>query len=136
MLSQFRSFWPGSSSGPASSTATTVPAASAAVSWPAAVMPTTSVIAAKSATESRPTRLRRATVQSCVSLPWFSLVSLFGNIHPLLLAPHVSTHGGRIDHRSHRADAPSRAPHPYVVFRSSFWVGGGRTPDYPSGHYI
>src|ERR671911_452888 len=135
MLSQFRSFWPGSSSAPASSTATTVPAASAAVSCPAAVMPTTSVIAAKSATESRRTRLRRATVQSCVSLLWVSLVSLFGNIHPLLLAPHVSTHGGRIDHRSHPGDAPPAAPHSYVGFGWSFRVGarGRMRSPYPGG---
>src|SRR5918994_6066805 len=89
MLSQFRSFWPGSSSAPASSTATTVPAASAIESCPAAVMPTTSVVAASSATERRLTRLRRAAAPSCVSLLWVSVVSLFGNIHPLLVGPRA-----------------------------------------------
>ena len=49
------------------------------------------------------------------TLLWVSLVSLFGNIHPLLFDPRGS-HGGRIHHRSHRGDAPRDAPHPEVVF--------------------
>src|SRR5918993_1165347 len=135
MLSQFRSFWPGSSSAPASSTATTVPAASATESCPAAVMPTTSVIAARSRTESRLTRLRRVAVQSCVSLLWVSLVSLFGNIHPLLLDPRAAGAEAALITALILGTPPLPPPtHRWCSGGSFGWVRAAAPRDYPGGH--